>query len=172
MKKEILHEKREFENVRSMVEFAAEEYIDRCAYSFKPNPVKNDTKRISFSQLRDDVRALGSQLISMGCAGKHCALIGQFSYEWVLVYFSVLSIGGVLVPLDGEWSADDLADTVGKADASFLFCDEALADKAKVIESKTQLSNSTIFLRAKENENNLQNLKAMGEMKFYKSSDE
>ncbi|MBE6648113.1 MAG: hypothetical protein E7614_01175 [Ruminococcaceae bacterium] len=171
MKREILHEKREFDNVRQLVEFAAEEYVNKCAYSYKPNPAKSDVKRVTFSQLRDDVRALGSQLLSMGCAGKHCVLIGGFSYQWALTYFAVLSIGGILVPLDGEWNEKDLADTVEKADGAFLFCDEELSAKAEYIAGKVSLEEPPIYLRAKEKERNLHALKALGEMKFSKSPD-
>ncbi len=172
MRKEVLHEKRTFENVRELIEFVGEEYVDKCAYSFKPNPNKSDIKRISFNQLRDDVRALGSQLISMGVPGKHCVVIGKFSYQWALTYFSVLSVGGVLVPLDSEWSGEDLADTAFKADASFLFCDEALSEKAKIIEEKVDLKEPTVYLCAKENERNMSSLIAKGEMKFNKNPDE
>ncbi len=171
MKKEILHEKIEFENVRDLIEFAAEKYVDKCAYSYKPNPNKTDIKRISFNQLRDDVRALGSELVSMGCTGKHCVLLGSFSYQWILTYFAVLSVGGVLVPLDREWKSEDLANTALSADASFLFCDEDLADKAEAISKAAQLVEPTVFLRAKENERNLVSLKAKGETKFYKNPD-
>ncbi len=170
-KKEILHAKREFDNVRELIEFAGEEYVNKCAFSFKPNPNKSDIKRISFNQLRDDVRSLGSELISMGCSGKHCVLIGAFSYQWALTYFAILSVGGILVPLDSEWSAEDLADTAFKADASFLFCDEDLSLKAEAIANKANLEAPPVFLRAKENERNLISLKAKGEMKFLKSPD-
>lgn len=171
MKKEILHEKIEFENVRDLIEFAAEEYVNKCAYSFKPNPHKDDIKRVSFNQLRDDVRALGSELVSMGCTGKHCVLVGSFSYQWALTYFAVLSVGGVLVPLDSEWKGEELAETALSADAEFLFCDEELAEKARVISEKVKLKEPPVFLRAKENERNVISLKAKGEMKFLKNSD-
>ena len=81
MKKEKLHEKIEFDNVRDLIEFGAEKYSNKFAYSYRPNPAKSDIKKVTFSQLRDDVRALGSQLFSMGCSGKHCVLIGSFSYQ-------------------------------------------------------------------------------------------
>ena len=53
--------------------------------------------------MREDVRALASKMIEMGCQDKHIALIGKLSYEWVLVYFATLSIGAVIVPLDRDW---------------------------------------------------------------------
>ena len=90
MKKDQLHERRDFKDVRELVEWAAKEYGDSIAYSFKPDPHKTAVISASFNELRDDVRALGSELISMGCAGKHCVVIGKFSYDWIRMYFALL----------------------------------------------------------------------------------
>ncbi len=166
MKNEILHEKIEFKDVRELIEWAGETWGNRCAYSFKPIPSGKEVTKITFHQLRNDVRALSCQLIAMGCAGKHCAVIGKLSYEWALMYFATLSIGAVLVPLDRDWLADDLADTVGKADVSFLFCDEDIADKAAIIADKVSFSAEPVFMQAKENERNVNTLTALGQMKF------
>ncbi len=167
MKSQILHEKKYFANVRELVEWSAEAHGDATAYSFRPDPHKPDVVLRSFRQLRDDVRALASSLLEMGCHGKHCALIGKFSYEWVLSYFAVLSIGGVLVPLDRDWSAEDLADTVSKADAEFLFIDEDIAAKAPVIAEKTALLAPPHFLMAKSEEKTVASLVSAGKAKFY-----
>jgi len=110
MRKEQLHPKREFTDVRALIEWAGEEYGERYAYSYRKNAHDEAIERITFAQLRDDVRALASSLMKMGCAHRHCVIVGKFSYEWVLTYFSVLSIGGVLVPLDPEWQPADLAE--------------------------------------------------------------
>ncbi len=166
MKNEILHEKHEFANVRELVEWAAEQYGEKCAYSFRLDPRRPEITKVSFQQLRDDVRALASELAAMGCAGKKSALIGKFSYEWALTYFATLSIGGILVPLDREWQATDLADTVKKADAYFLFCDEDQAEKAAVIAENVALAEAPVYLLAKKNERSLMSLVAAGREKF------
>ena len=124
MKKDMLHEKREFTNVRHLVEWAGETYGDRIAYSYRLKPHGGEISRVTFARVREDVRALAAKLLAMGCAGRHCVLIGKMSYEWALTYFAVMSIGGVLVPLDRDWSAEELAETARFADAAFLFCDE------------------------------------------------
>ena len=84
----------------------------------------------------------------MGCAGKHVALVGKMSYEWVLLYYAVMSIGGVLVPLDRDWTAEDLGDTVKNADAEFLFCDKDLADKVPLIVKTAGLETAVYYLSA------------------------
>ena len=165
MKKELLHEKHEFANVRALVEWSAEQYGDKCAYSFRKTP-KADITRVSFNQFRDDVRALASEMAAMGCAGKHNVLIGKFSYEWVITYFATLSIGGILVPLDRDWQAADLADTVEKADAAFLFCDEEQAEKVPAILEKASLKAEPVYLLPKEQERSLVSLVEAGREKF------
>jgi len=80
MKKQVLHEKQEFINIRDLVERAAAMYPDKTAYSFRHNPHDKEIAKVSFPELRDDVRAIGSELLSRGLAVKHCAVIGICSY--------------------------------------------------------------------------------------------
>ena len=87
MKKDVLHEMRDFSDMRELIEWAGEEYSDRIAYSYKNKPSDRDTQKISFNRFRADVRALTSELISLGVSGKHCVVIGKYSYEFALLYF-------------------------------------------------------------------------------------
>ena len=170
MKKHQLHEKLEFTNMRELIEFAGETYADKYAYSFR-RTAKSEITKIKFSSLRDDVRSLACELSDMGCAGKHCVIIGKLSYDWVLTYFAVLSIGGVLVPLDPEWPKEDLADTVSKANASFLFCDEDIKEKGEYIAEQISLEAEPVYLAAKETERNLRAAMRAGKPKFEANSD-
>ena len=170
MKKQQLHEKLEFTNIRELVEWAGETHADKIAYSFR-RTAKSEITKIKFSSLREDVRSLACELSEMGCAGKHCAVIGKFSYDWVLTYYAVLSIGGVVVPLDPEWQAADLADTVQKAGASFLFCDEDIKAKADHIASVVKLEAEPVYLAAKETERSLRATMRAGKPKFEKNPD-
>ena len=160
-----MHEKHEYANVRELVEWAAEQYGDNIAYSYRPTP-RAEIVKVSFVQLRDDVRALASELAAMGCAGKNCALIGKFSYEWVLTYFATLCIGGTLVPLDRDWQAADLADTVKKADAKFLFCDAEQEEKVPTITDGLELCAEPAYLLAKDGQRSLMSLVESGREKF------
>ncbi len=172
--KHAIHEKIEFTNVRQLVEWAAETYGERYAYSFRRDPVRGEIFHKSYLDLRGDVRALSSELLAMGCAGAHCVLTGKPSYEWILTYYAVLSVGGVLVPLDRDWQADDLADTAAKADAKFLFCDDDLAEKAEAIAAKTALVHPPVFLYKKEGNSadTLAALNESGRAKYEQSPDD
>ncbi len=166
MKNQILHEKRDFTNVRELVEWAGKEYGENTAYSYKITPHDKDIVRVSFEKLRRDVRALASEMLEIGCAGKHCVIIGKLSYEWALTYFATLAIGGVLVPLDRDWHAQDLLDTAKNADAEFLFCEEELAETAKYIDKRLKLAADPVFLTAKSEKRSIRALVESGEKKY------
>ena len=165
MNKDMLHEMRTFRDVRELIEWGGETYGDNIAYSFRPNP-RAEIEKKSFAVFRDDVRALASEFLAMGCAGRHCALIGKLSYEWAAVYYAMLSIGGVLIPMDRDWQAEDLATTVERAEAKFLFCDADLKEKAAVIEERMSFSSPTVYLHGGEDDVSIASLMEKGKAKF------
>ncbi len=163
MNKLAYRESREFTNVRELCEWAGTEYKDKIAYSFRGEGGK--TERVSFAAFRDDVRGLSTKLIAMGCPGKHCVLIGKCSYEWIVTYYAVLSVGAVLVPLDRDWQGADLADTAKTADASFLFCDKDISEKGDAVAAAVELSAPVVYLGC-DGENSLSALVEEGKKLF------
>jgi len=171
MSEKTLHEKIDFTTVRSLIEWAGDTYGEKTAYSFRTAPSSKDVVRISFNHFRQDVRALACELLAMGCAGKHCAVIGRLSYDYVSVYFAALSIGAVLVPLDKDWHPDDLADTCKKAKADYLFIDEDVAPKALQIVASCPGVGSPVYMNATSNERCVGVLTARGALKYSKDPD-
>ncbi len=171
MKKEVLHERMEFPKVRDLVEWAGDEYAERTAYSFREKPVSGDVIRITFSRFRDDVRALATEMLARGCDGKHCVVIGKFSYDWALTYFAGLSIGAVIVPLDGDWLAQDLADTASTANADFVFCDKDLAEKAAAIAGSVDLDCPPVYMQNREEDDTLYAWVEAGRVKYAENSE-
>lgn len=172
MKSEILHKKVEYANMRELVEWIGDTYGDKIAYSFRKDPVKGQVITKSFVQLREDVRGLATELDSLGCKGKKCVIFGKYSYEWVVVYFSVLSVGGILVPLDKDWQGEDLAETAKTAEADFVFCDKELADKADKIAEKIELVSKPFYMNAEaSDEFSVAQMTEEGKVKFAASSE-
>ena len=128
-----IYESIEYANVREMLEDCATRYPDRIAFSYRARPQDNAPIRVPFPTFRDHIRALGTELLTRGMKGRKVALIGKLSYPWVCTFFSLLSIGAVVVPLDRDWSAEELAKTASYADCEFLFCDPALAQKGEAV---------------------------------------
>lgn len=165
MKNEQIREKFHHRDVKDALEWAAQTYREKIAYSFKAAPHAQEVQTVSFIAFRDEVRALTCEFLSMGIRGKHCVLIAKSSYQWSLAYYATLIAGGILVPLDREWHAQDLADTAKKADATFLFIDSELSDKETAIRDTCELTTPTVYLH-REGEGSLISLLENGKRRF------
>ncbi len=133
MKNKPIHEKREYVNVREAVEEMGELYNGKVAYSFRIKPRDKEILKKTYDEMRDDIRGLTTELLSRGLKGKHIALIGKLTYHWVLVYYASMCAGSVLVPLDRDWTKEDLASTGERAEIDFVFCDGDVIEKGRAV---------------------------------------
>ena len=151
MKNYPLHDVPEFANMRELVEGLCGKYANQPAYSFRTGAMNTPVIKVTYGQVREDVRALATELRARGYAGKHCALIGKLSYRWICTYLATMAAGAVLVPLDRDWTGADLAATVERADCEVLFYEKEIAEKAKEI--ATAIPSLTMYaLDAEEDE--------------------
>lgn len=81
------------------------------------------SRRISktYHEFRKDVNALGMWLYERGLQGKHIAVIGENSYEWLLCFFAIACGGSVAVPIDKELPAEEMKVLLQKADVQAVF---------------------------------------------------
>ena len=101
------------DDMRSLVEEAAQNFSDSTAISYKENYWDKEVKRVSFNQWRDDVRNLGTALISEGLREQNIAIVGENSYGWCCSFFGVMAIGAVTVPIDKELPSEDIGGIIG-----------------------------------------------------------
>ncbi|HHW23363.1 MAG TPA: AMP-binding protein [Clostridiaceae bacterium] len=128
-----LYETTVFEDFRIMTENVAKKYPDRVAISYKKDPHDSETVKVTYSQARDYIRDLGTELISMGFRDKHVALIGESSYEWICSYFCLMSVGSVVVPVDKDLPVDDIAGIMSFAECEAVVYSPLVEDKIETI---------------------------------------
>ena len=96
------------DDMRSLVEEAAENFRDSTAISYKENYWDKEVRKVTFTQWREDVRNLGTALIAAGLREENIAIIGENSYGWCCSFFGVMAIGSVTVPVDKELPLEDI----------------------------------------------------------------
>ncbi len=116
-----LYETTVFEDFRIMTENVAKKYPNRIAISYKHNPKDTETVKVTYTQARDHIRDMGTELISIGCRDKHIALIGESSYEWICSYFCLMSIGSVVVPIDKDLPPEEIVGILNAAQCELIF---------------------------------------------------
>ena len=108
-------------NVRDYIDFIERSYSTDVAFSYRSRPRDERIHKISFNELSEDTRSLAAALINKGLKGKRVAVIGKLTYGWVNAYLSLLYAGIVAVPLDPDWSCEDLIEAMKKAECSAIF---------------------------------------------------
>ena len=126
MKKSPLNKVAYYPRFRDYINGMAESYGDNPAISWFTR--KQEEKGVSFNQLRDDVRYLAEMLVQMGLAGKHIAIVGENSYEWLLVYFAANYCGSVAVCIDIEQSDETILQMLEMADVGVVFAASSYMD--------------------------------------------
>lgn len=167
-----LYETTIFEDFRIMTENVAKKYPDRIAISYKKNPRDKDTVKVTYLEARDNIRNMGTELISMGCRDKHVALIGESSYDWVCSYFSLMAIGAVVVPIDINLPIDEIAGALNTAECEVLVYSMTIEAKIKELREKVPYLKTCVCMGESKIEDvyNLSDVALKGEER-YKSGD-
>lgn len=128
------------DDMRSLVEEAAQNFPEDIAISYKEHYSDKEVKRVSFTQWRDDVRSIGTELIARGLREKTIALIGENSYGWCCSFFAIMAIGSVVVPVDKDLNIDDIKGIIDITESEALIYGKASEDKISEILSNKGFS--------------------------------
>lgn len=118
-----------FEDFRIMTENVAARYPDRYAISYKKNPHDKEVIHVTYAEVREYIRNLGTALVELGCRDRHIALVGESSFEWICSYFALMSVGAVTVPIDKDYPAADIAGILNRAECYAVLYSSAIKDK-------------------------------------------
>ncbi len=106
--------------------------------------------RITFVELADRVRRAAGALASIGVdKGDRVAIWAPNSAEWIIAAFGILTAGGVLVPVNTRYKADEAADIIRRSGAKavlvqkgFLGLEYGAPDDVPVIDLKSDFLSS------------------------------
>ncbi|MBQ8147171.1 MAG: AMP-binding protein [Lachnospiraceae bacterium] len=115
------------ENLRDIVCYSAENHGDRIAYRYK---VKKEVVDKTFIQMKQDSMAISRMVEALGMKGKHTAIIGATTYQWITSYFGVTNSASVAVPIDAQLPAEAICQLLNRADIEMMIFDEIRADVA------------------------------------------
>ena len=127
------------DDMRSLVEEAAQNFSDSTAISYKENYWDKEVKKVTFNQWRDDVRNLGTALISKGLREETIAIVGENTYGWCCSFFGVMAIGSVTVPVDKELPIEDINGIVTTTGCKALIFGKTAESKVKELLDNDEL---------------------------------
>ena len=134
------------DDMRSLVEEAAQNFPESIAISYKDKPSDKEVKKVTFMQWKDDVRNLGTALISNGLREENIAIVGENSYGWCCSFFAVMAIGSVTVPVDKELPIEDIDGIITTTGCKAVIFGKTAEGKIKEILAKGGLKSAELLV--------------------------
>ena len=134
------------DDMRSLVEEAAQNFPDSIAISYKDKPSDKIVRKVSFTQWRDDVRNLGTALIANGLREEKIAIVGENTYGWCCSFFGVMAIGSVTVPVDKELPIEDIDGIITTTGCKAVIYGKTAEEKIKELLQKGGLKSAELLV--------------------------
>ena len=107
-------------DLRDMLLSRKESVPEKIAFRYRVN--RKNIRDVNFATFAQEVEELGNLLLRQGFNGKHIAISGANSYEWLLAFFAVTTSGNVAVAIDHELGAKELKKLLLQSDSEAIFC--------------------------------------------------
>ncbi len=129
-----LREVPKFDNIKEIIYNSVKLYPENIAFTIKEKKEdKIEYKNITYTQLLEDINALGTALYEKRLQGKRIAIIGKNQYHWAISHLACLLGGIVSVPLDKDLQENELEESLIRSKVDAIIFDEKLLDKIQVV---------------------------------------
>lgn len=129
-----LYEIKRVTNLRQLIDYRADESASAVAFEYETN--KGITEKITFSELKYQINALGTAFYNLGLRNCHVAILGENSYDWLLNFFALVCGNIVTVPLDRELPVQTLKNMIKNSNCSALIFSDTYTDIAEQLENE------------------------------------
>ena len=106
-----------YETFEQFLTLVKSKYGDKVLFRTKR---RRSETAVTYNQFYDDVQKLASHFSKTYGARNKIAVIGENSYEWILTYFAVVCSNNIIVPIDKELSAPDIAELLNECECHTL----------------------------------------------------
>jgi len=140
VKKYPLYAHPRLKTIDELLRYGVEKYGDMPLFRYA---VRKDEVTVTYRAFYEEVQALGVWLQAQGLRGRHVAVYGENSYEWIAVHLAVTCSGGVIVPLDKELTVPQVQELLLDSECAACFYSETYADIAQ--EAQASIPQTAFF---------------------------
>ncbi len=119
---------------KELLDFCVTEYGEKEAFAYQN---KKQDISVSFTKFEEHINAFGTYLFNEGYNGRHIAVFGENSYEWILTHFAVTCGRNVIVPIDKELDAESIVELLADSESKVLVYSNTYADIAEQLQEKS-----------------------------------
>lgn len=140
----------EITDLKDMLKKTEKLYENKPAYKIKQEEGKY--KIITHKEVREEINALGTQLIELGLKGKRIAVIGENRYEWEIAYLAITCGTGTVVPLDKSLPEKEIERLIQRAEVEAIFYSKKYEGYLQNIYKRKTTKLKYLFSMEKQNE--------------------
>ena len=118
MRAEPIYQVRKIYDLKDMMVQSANLFGSRNAFLIKGKNGEYYSK--TYTELKNEIDALGTALIDMGLKGKKIAILSQNRAEWCTTYLTITGGVGIVVPLDRELPFNEIENLISRAGVSAI----------------------------------------------------
>ena len=120
-----LYEREEYESLSQMVCRKAEKCADKIAFQYMRG---KNIHSVTYQKYLEDILVTGQYLSEHYECRSHIAILGENSYQWLVVFMAAVMSGNVAVPLDKELDVTGIRDLLLRSDSAICVYSDAYAD--------------------------------------------
>lgn len=132
----IQNDKEEINTIQKLLKKTVEEHKDRVAYELE------NGNKISYAKFYNDVQALQNGIGTIQTQSNNIGIISENRYEWEIAFFSIITSNKVVVPIDKNYTKEEITNIVKKAQIDTIFCSSKYES---VLNEITELKNIISF---------------------------
>lgn len=124
-------------SIRELIDFRAAETHDNIVFKYKIG--KTGLKTVTYSELKHQTEALGTELFHRGYKNIKAAILGENSYNWLLTFFALINGNNIAVPVDKEMSAESAENLIKASGCTVLIYSQTYSDIAEKIKENVSV---------------------------------
>ena len=115
-------------DLKEMIWNKAKTMPDKTAFIY---PCETGELKKTYYDLYEDVNAFGTWMYSEHMKGKHVAIIGENSYEWLVAFWAAVNGGSIAVAIDKNLPEEEQLSLADIGDVDLFLVTDTYADKVK-----------------------------------------
>jgi len=131
-------------DLRSFLSWAGENFTERTVLKIKRHDV---LESLTYGEFRDRCLEFATGLRTLGLRqGDRFALLAENSPEWLITFFAVTSLGGIIVPIDPGLTITEIDNLLQFCAPSLLACSSLVHPKLETLISQASYLRHVILL--------------------------
>ena len=136
------------DSISDMLEKKAKDIPDKIAFRYRKG--RDEVENKTYQEVYEEVRKASSYVSEQYGKGKHIAIIGENSYEWLMAFFAVVTSGNVAVPIDKELPQDEVEWLIKKGDAEVAFVSKTYSELVSGIKNLKTMTLKKLYEESQE----------------------